>query len=338
METHGVIRYLISGTLKRSYILPFESRPQEDIPGGSVFYGAAGLGLWDTRAGLIGQVGEDYPREWLERMAQHDFDTRGVRIIPAILDNREFITYTDLETRSFESPLSHYAHRGLSYPKYLLGYTPPVEMLDSRIVPGPLTTRPNDLPADYLEATSVHLAPTDFLTHSLLPPALRQGQVSTITIDPSSGYMNPAFFDEMPGLLRGISAFITNETKLRALFEGRSSKLWEMAEALGGNGCDIIIIKRGSQGQYVYDHLGHHHWNIPAYPARVVDPTGAGDAFCGGYLAGYRNSYNPLQAAFCGNVSASFCIEGSGPFYMFDTLPGLAQARLAWLSEMVTED
>ncbi len=69
-------------------------------------------------------------------------------------------------------------------------------------------------------------------------------------------------------------------------------------------------------------------WEIPAYPARVVDPTGAGDAFCGGFLAGYEATYDPLQGVLYGNVSASIVIEGTGPFYALDVLPGLPQARL----------
>ena len=49
---------------------------------------------------------------------------------------------------------------------------------------------------------------------------------------------------------------------------------------------------------------------IPAYPVTIVDPTGAGDAFCGGVLAGYRNTYDPLQAAMYGNISSAMIMEG----------------------------
>ena len=65
--------------------------------------------------------------------------------------------------------------------------------------------------------------------------------------------------------------------------------------------------------------------------------TGAGDAFCGGFLAGYRKTYEPLEAALYGNVSASLNVEGSGAFYPLDVLPGLAQARLEVLRAMVHE-
>jgi sugar/nucleoside kinase (ribokinase family) len=67
----------------------------------------------------------------------------------------------------------------------------------------------------------------------------------------------------------------------------------------------------------------------------VTDLTGAGDAYCGGFLAGYRQTYDPVQAALFGGISASLVVEGSGPFYALDALPGLAQARLEALRETV---
>ena len=48
-----------------------------------------------------------------------------------------------------------------------------------------------------------------------------------------------------------------------------------------------------------------------------------------------QKTNDPLQAALYGSVSASLKIEGSGPFYELDVLPGLAEARLHSLKEMV---
>jgi sugar/nucleoside kinase (ribokinase family) len=96
-----------------------------------------------------------------------------------------------------------------------------------------------------------------------------------------------------------------------------------------------VIVKRGGQGQFVYDVKGKHKWEVPAYPARPADLTGAGDAFCGGYLAGYRMTYDPLQAALYGNVSASLKVEGSGAFYPLEVMPGLAEARLSALKDLI---
>ena len=156
-----------------------------------------------------------------------------------------------------------------------------------------------------------------------------------VMIDPGPGYMNGNFINDLRSLLQGITAFLPSEEEIRALFWGRTNDLWEMAETLGSYGVEIVVIKRGGQGQYIYDHDSRKKWDVPAYPGRLVDPTGAGDAFCGGFLAGYIATFDPLQAALHGNVSASLSIEGSGAFYALEALPGLAQARLQSLADIV---
>ena len=103
-----------------------------------------------------------------------------------------------------------------------------------------------------------------------------------------------------------------------------------MMEAVGSYGCEIVAVRRGSAGQAVLDVRGRHRWEIPAYPARPADPTGAGDAYGGGFLAGYKRTYDPLQAALHANISASLKIEGTGAFYPSTVLEGLAQSASGW--------
>lgn len=335
MESGPLLTHAIIGQLKRNFILTRE-KPFLDVLGGSLVHSAAGLGIWEHgNCGLVARVGEDFPQEWLGRMAQFGFDLSGIRVLPQSVDMRAFVAYSDDFQPQFGNPVSHFSRLGLPYPKSLLGFTPPDSVVDSRVTPTLMTIRLNDLPQSYMDCSSAHLCPLDYLSHTLLPPTLRGGHISTITMDPSAGYMNPSFWDNMPALLNGITAFLTAEEKLLNLFQGRSTDLWEMAETLAGYGCEIIVIKRGANGQYLYDHASHARWIIPAYPARVVDPTGAGDSFCGGFLSGYRNTYSPLQAVLFGNISASLTVEGSDPFYCMGALPALAQARLEALQHMV---
>ncbi len=300
-----------------------------------MIYAACGLRVWDDSIGLIGRVGEDYPQDWIEKFAARGFDCRGIRILPKAIDLRYFAAYPDLESRAVTNPVSHFSRMGLAFPKTLLGYVEPGNQIDSRTQPSDITIRTSDYPDYYLDATAAHIGPLDFLSHTLLPNALRQGQVITISLDASAGYMTPVFWEDIPTILRGINIFHTSEDKLRSLFFGRSSDLWEMAEALAALGCEQVVIKRGPRGQYLYDHSHKNRWVIPAYPAHVVDPTGAGDAFCGGFLAGLRSTYDPLEAALRGNISASLVVEGIGPFYALESLPTLAYMRLDMLRDMV---
>jgi sugar/nucleoside kinase (ribokinase family) len=330
-----VLRYVIFGRLSRDYILPPDGRAYLDKPGGSLLYAAAGASVWENGIGLVGRVGEDYPQEWVEQAARLGFDVQGIRFLRDALDLRAFYAYLDAETVQTDNPVSHFARLGLPFPKLLLGYTAGVATVDSRFQQTLQTIRHNDLPLEYLDASAAHLCPLDFLSHSLLPSTLRQGRVTTITMDPSPGYMDPIFWDHVPAVVNGITAFLTSEEKLRRLFHGRSDDLWEMAETIGSYGCEVVAIKRSSRGQLLYERNGRGKWQIPAYPARVVDPTGVGQAYCGGFLSGYRSTYDALEGALAGNISASLALEGVGPFYALDALPGLAHYRREALREMV---
>jgi hypothetical protein len=331
------IRYVIAGKLKRDFALIPSGKALLDVPGGNLVYAAAGFGVWEPaqKTGLVARVGEDYPREWLNEIHKRGFDIQGIRILPEAIDLRSFYVYTDVYTRLNEDPAAHFTRLQQPFPKALLNYQRPSLSYDSRTHLTPTSLRQTDLPADYQDATAAHLCPIDYLTHMLLPAVLRQHGFTTVTLDPSAGTMTPTFWDDIPALVTGLTAFMPNEEELLKLFHGRSTDLWQMMEAIADYGCEIVVVKRGERGQILYDRATRAKWEIPAYPARVVDPTGAGDSYCGGFLAGYKETYDPLQAALYGSISASLTIEGSGLFYSLDALPGLARGRLDALKDGV---
>ena len=327
--------YIILGELRREYLITPAGNVLLDQPGGNLLYAAGGHSLWGDSPGLLARVGEDYPRSWLDKFRQHGLNTDGVRILPESHDLRSFVAYTDLTTRFTDDPLGHFARLEMSFPKSLLGYQDPNLAPDDRANRTPLSIRKFDLPEKYRYARAAHLCPLDYLTHNLMPAVLRELGLSVITLDPGSKYMRAQAWADVLALLIGLTALLVSEEDIRSLFAGRSDDLWEMAEALTPYGCPLIVIKRGAQGQLLYNGESRSKYLIPAYPARVSDPTGAGDSFCGGFLAGYKSTFDPLQAVLYGNVSASLTIEGSGAFYPLETLPGLHQARLEILPESV---
>lgn len=329
--------YVIAGKFKREYLLPPVGEPLLDSPGGNVLYAAGGLAVWDRQMGLLSKIGEDTPRHWLRTLKSHQIDVRGIRILPQSVDLRHFIAYTSMTERSFSSPVSHFARRSITFPKSLLGYQPPAESAGEMRTPDPLAPAPADIPLEYLDARAVHICPLDFVSQSQLVATFKDGSVTTVSLDPAPGYMIPTFWRDLRVLLQGVTVFLPSEEELRSLFWGETNDLWEMCEWISTFGPEIIVVKRGQQGQLVYDAVGKHRWEIPAYPARLADPTGVGDSFCGGFLAGYLKSYDPLEAALYGNISASLTIEGSGPFYPLEVLPGLANARLDALRYQVRD-
>jgi len=330
--------HLVLGRLTRDYVLLPSGEPLLDIPGGSALYASIGLAIWEPQPppAMIARVGEDYPQDWLENFQKHGLNVQGVRVMPEAVDLRTFTAIINRTTRSYDDPVAHFARLGLPFPKALLGYRaaqgPP---LDSRTRLLPVSLRQADIPEELMDANSAHLCPLDYLTHSLLPALLRQAEFTTVTLDPSAGYMNPAYWGDVPALLTGLTAFLPSEDEMRSLFQNRSNDLWEMAEALSAYGCEIIAIKCGESGQLLYDAATNSRWEVPPYPARFSNPIGAGDAFCGGFLAGYRRTYDPLQAVMYGNISASLVVEGNLPTYALGSLPGLKEARLESLRQLV---
>ena len=89
-----------------------------------------------------------------------------------------------------------------------------------------------------------------------------------------------------------------------------------------------IFYKQGVGGGLAFDVPGDrfHAWR--PLPTRIVDATGAGDAFAGGLLAGRLLGDRPEAAIRRGLVSAGFALEGQGPEALLRATPGDAAERL----------
>jgi adenosine kinase len=82
-------------------------------------------------------------------------------------------------------------------------------------------------------------------------------------------------------------------------------------EALAGRGA-MVALTRGGQGSELRVDGEVHH--VPsASPKALVDPTGAGDAYIAGLLAGLRAGRDPDVAARMGALAATYVIEQQGP-------------------------
>jgi sugar/nucleoside kinase (ribokinase family) len=323
------IQFVVIGKLTREFLLPATGQPRLDVAGGSLLYAAAGLKVWESDIGLVGRVGDDYPREWLDNVRSLGFDTSGIHILPQKLDVREFIAYNESLEGNQVNPVSHFARRQMTVPKSLLGYQHDKKQDEAL----KLTVR--DIPDDYLTARAAYLCPMDLVTQTQLIAGFKRGQVHSFILEPLPATMTPTSRRELPALLNGVTAFLPSEEELRNLFQAETHDLWEMADGVSLYGCEYVVIKRGVHGQLLYDAETKRKWEIPAYPSRVEDVTGAGDAFGGGFVSGFCKDYDPLEGVLRGNVSASLMMEGQGAFHPLDVMPGLAEARLSALRDMV---
>lgn len=79
-------------------------------------------------------------------------------------------------------------------------------------------------------------------------------------------------------------------------------------------GPKTVILKKGEHGAFI---IGDDvHFSLPAYPVTdVIDPTGAGDSFAGGFMgaiakAGNTDPATLRRAMVAGTATASFCVQG----------------------------
>ena len=69
-------------------------------------------------------------------------------------------------------------------------------------------------------------------------------------------------------------------------------------------------IRLGDRGSLVCG--GDALYRVPIFPVHAIDTTGAGDGFCGGFVAGLVDGRSPVECAAMGTVSASFIVEARG--------------------------
>ncbi len=117
--------------------------------------------------------------------------------------------------------------------------------------------------------------------------------------------------DTLCELIRRVDAIMLNDSEARELAD--EPNLAKAARIIQDMGCLKVVIKKGEHGCLFF--TPHSHFSAPAYPLDSVnDPTGAGDAFAGGFM-GYLGKTGKLddlsvrRAIIYGSVLASFTVE-----------------------------
>jgi sugar/nucleoside kinase (ribokinase family) len=127
-------------------------------------------------------------------------------------------------------------------------------------------------------------------------------------------------------VLERVDLIVINDEEARLL--SKEHNLPRAARAIRAMGPKTVIVKRGESGALLF----HEHgvFAAPAYPLeRVLDPTGAGDTFAGGFM-GYLAKVRDIgpqavrRAMFYGSVMASFCVED----YSLDRLRALSEGEI----------
>lgn len=83
-----------------------------------------------------------------------------------------------------------------------------------------------------------------------------------------------------------------------------------IASLLREQGVGVVTVKMGADGAYVHGPEWRGH--VPAFAVEVVDTTGAGDAFCGGFLAGYLSGWDLERTTRFANAVGGLCVTAVG--------------------------
>ncbi|MEM3874926.1 MAG: carbohydrate kinase family protein [Candidatus Bathyarchaeia archaeon] len=124
-----------------------------------------------------------------------------------------------------------------------------------------------------------------------------------VSMDPGELYARRGVKTLNP-ILKKTFVFMPNSLEL-ALLTGINDYV-KGAEKLLELGVKIVAVKLAGRGCYVTDGRESHH--VEAFKVRIVDTTGAGDAFCAGFLYGLLNNKSLKECAKLGNFVASRCI------------------------------
>ena len=172
-----------------------------------------------------------------------------------------------------------------------------------------------DIPRAWLSAPAFHLAPMPFTAQRRLLASLTMGPSRFVSVDPHLPITQETLEDWRQARAE-VDAFFPSEDEL--LLEDTQVHPERVLPRLATGRLRFIVFKQAARGGILYDAREDrfHRWLGRA--SKVIDPTGAGDAFAAGFVSAHLEGL-PVDACLDrGIVSASFAIEGLGAASLLD--------------------
>ena len=237
----------------------FPDKREIILPGGAATAVATSAALSGAKVGLVTKVGKDFPKEWLNRLSEI-LDIKGVHILEG---NTIHIYMIYHEDGSVDAPVD----MGVAQK---MGET--------------------EIPEEYLNAKIFHISP--------IPPEEQLKVINRLKGKRISLDFNPTYMEDyktkkdlMKEIISRTEVIVPNEREART-FTGEKD-LKKAAKTLYEWGANLTIITLGEKGALLYN--GEKFMEFEALPINeIVDPTGAGDAFAGGFLAQYAKE-TPIE-------------------------------------------
>ncbi|MFC1562641.1 PfkB family carbohydrate kinase [candidate division KSB1 bacterium] len=170
--------------------------------------------------------------------------------------------------------------------------------------------RPN-IPEEFKESKYVFLANID---PDLQNEVLNQIKNPEFVVMDTMNFWINGKRESVVNVLKNVNGLILNDSEAREL--SGEYNLIKAAKIISEMGPEMVIVKKGEHGSFLY--ADDSFFFTPAYPLEeVIDPTGAGDSFAGGFM-GYIVNTRSLEFSefkkgiISGTIVASFCCESFG--------------------------
>jgi cytidine kinase len=252
---------------------------RDELLGGSVSYACAASSFF-APTGMVGVVGGDFPEAYMACYRGFDIDLQGL--------------VTDAEGKTF---------------RWSGVYEE--DMINRRTLATELNVLADfapELPEAYRDAPFILLGNiSPELQLHVLSQARSPKFVIADTMDLWINIANEALVD----VISKVNMLTLNDSEARLLTQEHNLKT--CAKRILDMGPDYVVIKKGEHGAMLVTRT--ELFLVPAYPVDdVIDPTGAGDSFAGGFMGylakkGEVTDRNVKEALLCGSVVASFGVE-----------------------------
>jgi sugar/nucleoside kinase (ribokinase family) len=294
---------LVVGSVALDTVQTSSARREEILGGAASFSSYAASFFASTR--LVGVVGTDFPTVHEDFLRARGIDLGGLERAPGRTFRWAGRYAADFNTRT---------------------------TLDTQL--NVFETFKPKLPAAWAESPFVFLANID--------PVLQLDVLGQVTRPRFTACDTMNFWiagkrDALVRVLERVDMLLLNDEEARQL-SGQSS-LPAAAKTISAMGPKAVVIKRGDAGALLFQ--GEDVFAAPAFPLdNVVDPTGAGDSFAGGFMGylAHQGDISPgtvRSALVAGTVLASFCVEDFS-LDRFRTLDATAiRARIAAFANLV---
>lgn len=274
------------------------------LGGSAIFFSLTARML--CRVGLVGVVGEDFPEAGVELLRSRGVDVRGLERAAGRTFRWSGRYHEDMNRRdTLLTELNCFEHFH------------PVLPEDYRS-------------AHYLFLGNIHPA--------LQLDVLEQARGARFVAMDTMNFWIDGAPDDLKRVLARVDALTINDEEARDL-SGRSN-IVKAAQEIARMGPELVVIKRGEYGALIV--RGDDYFFAPAFPLEdVVDPTGAGDSFAGGFMgfvARQESTSWPTlcQATVAGSTLASFCVEAFSVGALSDLTPERVNARAEQFRRITT--